>query len=133
MTRCRRSCRARPGEQRLNHVGELGLDLRLELDEHRTIETVPGPRQAVPGFLFAGGDTMSWSVSFAGRSKRGVIEQAEKCYAPLAVKLLIVDAVKGIQTEFDAITVQGSGHQADGESYEVSTCTLEVKPIKLPK
>lgn len=76
---------------------------------------------------------MSWSISFAGRSKRSVIEAAEKCYAPLAVKLLIVDAVKGISGSFDAIMVEGHGHQADGDSYDVSSCSLEVKPLSLPK
>lgn len=76
---------------------------------------------------------MSWSISLAGRSKARIIGDIEKCHAPLAVKLLLVDAVKGITGSFDAITVAGSGHQADGASYDVSSCNFEVKPIVLPK
>ena len=108
------------------------MDMRLELDEDWTIESSPRSRRRLPGFCVLG-DAMSWSISFAGRSKRSVIEQAEKAYAPLAVKLLIVDAVKGINGLFDAITVSGHGHQADGSSCDQSSCTLEVKPISLPK
>ena len=91
----------------------------------------PAPVTAA-GFFDSEGP-VSWSISISGRSKASAIAQAERCHAPLAVKILIVDAIKGISSAFDAVMIEGQGHQADGASYDVSSCTFEVKPIVLPK
>ena len=74
---------------------------------------------------------MSWSVSYVARNKAAAKMEAQKNghNLPPVVQLLILGAVDGIR-EDGLIRVHGTGHQAEGSSYEVSTCNLTVEPLR---
>lgn len=76
---------------------------------------------------------MSWSLSFTTKSvaaARRKVKLDTSLGAPPVIRVLIDDALSAIEEKEDqVISVVGHGHQASGGDYNVSSVTLEVKPI----
>lgn len=79
---------------------------------------------------------MSWSVSFTSKTVAAAKRKASldtSLGIPPVIRVLIVDALNGIAEKDDqVISVSGHGHQAEGgNSLNISTVTLEMKPVTL--
>lgn len=75
---------------------------------------------------------MSWSVQYVAKGKAAAKALAQRANLPLPVQLLVSDAINFVRGDAEQlISVEGHGHQADGQSYDVTSIALTVKPLSV--